>query len=253
MPKLRFNGRALPEYAKITAPRLITGWRHEVGLEGHFVVAIREAVVTIDCDVNRLDPPHDMHLIFVEADDLARGLLSTAAFQMGGGLDLFLDTVEIDGGAPIEVRRPDNSLRSIATEAQSADDVRFIMELVKDNLTFRMALRHLNEALIAPRRAAARSAPAIDGLRSLFAPAEKSDKVGWRLLQEKLNVSERYLKVITDASKPVRHGDYTEMPGVNRTDVVHRAWQVMNRYIAYKKRGGNVALPEGEFPLLDEQ
>ena len=74
----------------------------------------------------------------------------------------------------------------------------------------------------------------------------------WELMQKSLNVSEEYLKEITNLSKKPRHGDRRFI----HPDLIQRAikmtWIVMQRFIAFRSREGG-ALPVEEFEILVPQ
>jgi hypothetical protein len=252
-PKVRqlsARGRVIPEYAGVTTPTINISWQYtELDLHLKARIAINKGVVNIVCELNKLDNPDHLNKALIEFDRLAGILVNAQSFGAGLGLELRLDTFSIDGGPDQPHWVPDAKLASRATMTRTQEDQLFIFELAHNNLTFSMALRHLNEALLAPRRVVVRTAQAIDGLRSLMVPADGKDKDGWREMQNNLNLSEAYLKVITEASKGPRHGDYTEQPFTGRTDVAYRAWEVMNRFIAFKK-GGSKALSPEQYPVL---
>ena len=69
----------------------------------------------------------------------------------------------------------------------------------------------------------------------------------WAFMQENLNLSEGYLKFITNLSRGPRHG----VVGPVRVDDIQQvrihAWTVASRFIEFRKRG-NVKLPVLEFP-----
>jgi len=247
---LAVKGRVIPEYAGVTTPTINISWRYtELDLHLKARIEINKGIVSITCEMNKLDNQDHLNKALIEFDRLAGILVNAQSFGAGLGLELRFDTFSIDGGPHRPHWTPDAKLASQATMTRTKEDQLFIFELAHNNLTFSMALRHLNEALLAPRRVIVRTAQAIDGLRSLMVPAGGKDKDGWREMQNNLNLSEDYLKVITEASKGPRHGDYTELPFTNRTDVAYRAWEVMNRFIAYKK-GGSSPLSLELYPLL---
>jgi hypothetical protein len=79
--------------------------------------------------------------------------------------------------------------------------------------------------------------------------ADTSRAEAWGTFQTNLRVSRDFLNLITDTSRGPRHGDRTHIPGTTTIEITMRAWQVMDRFIEYRKRG-NQPLPETDFPLL---
>jgi hypothetical protein len=251
MPKVRFEGRIIPERAAVSMSVLRSPWRHnETGIEATFEIRIENSKVSIECDSNKCDTQDEQHILIQVAFDSARTIVDLAAFKNGERLYLTFDTVTLEDGNPLPFRTTDPQLAAKATALSSNDDFKFLLDLATNDMTVFMALRNLNEAM-EPRCAQVKAAHAMDGLRSYFVPSGAKDFfAGWAPLREALNVSEPYLKTITDQSKAPRHGDYVPSPGINRTDVVFRAWEIMNRFLEYKKRKSG-KLPLSEFPLLN--
>ena len=71
-------------------------------------------------------------------------------------------------------------------------------------------------------------------------------------MRRHLNVTESYIKLITDTSMPPRHGqrfvylDDTAILG----EIAKRTWNIVNRFLEYRK-GGSKELHIIDFPLLD--
>jgi len=82
----------------------------------------------------------------------------------------------------------------------------------------------------------------------MIAPGEKTGEQ-WAKMRSALNLTEEYLKYITDLSKGPRHGERTRIEGESTTEITRRSWIIMNRFIEYRKRG-NQDLPTSDFPLL---
>jgi hypothetical protein len=247
---LAVKGRVIPEYAGVTTPTIQISWQYtELDLHPKARIQINKSIINVTCELNKLDHEDHLNKPLIELHRLAGLLVNAQSFSAGLGLELCFDTFSVDGGPDRPYWVPDGKLAALATMARTKEDQLYIFGLAHDNLTFSMALRHLNEALLAPRRVNVRTAQAVDGIRSLFVPVGGKDRDGWSEMRRNLNLSEDYLKVITEASKAPRHGDYTELPGANRTDVAYRAWEVMNRFIAFKK-GGSTPLSPEVYPIL---
>jgi hypothetical protein len=250
MPKLQIIGRVIPEYAQLSAPKISVDWGHDgAGVRAKIFVAIEQSKVIIDCDTNKFKTQDEQSVLVIHAHGLARSMIDVFGFQFGMGLDLTFDTITIDSGNPLPLRFPDSKLHALAKVVQSNQNILAIIRLAHHDLKLGMALRHLNEALTAPRRTSVRSAQCVDGIRSLFVPPGGKEKAGWPPLRDNLNISKAYLDVVMDESHGPRHGDYTELVGVNRSDSVFRAWEVMNRYLEFRIRDSG-PLPLNEFPLL---
>jgi hypothetical protein len=110
------------------------------------------------------------------------------------------------------------------------------------------AIRDLTQALVHPRLAAINYARAIETIRHMIAPNEDR-KHGWKILQDSLNVTEKYLRLITDQSITHRHGEHTPISNWNSAEIELRAWTTMNRYLHHSRTLS--PLPLDVFPLLD--
>jgi hypothetical protein len=251
MPKIQIIGRAIPEYIQLTAPKLMVDWEHEATeVRAKFCVKIEKSKITIDCETNKFETHDERNALLRHAYDLARTLLDIYGFQLGSGLDLTFDSLSTDDGYSFPYRMPDQRLAALSKAAKSPEAISTIIGYAINDLKLATALRHLNEALTAPRRTSVRSAQCIDGIRSLIVPPGGDDKDGWPLLREKLNVTRSYLDVVMDESKAARHGDSELFQGITRSDSVFRAYEIVNRYLEYRKRGAQDALPLAEFPKL---
>jgi hypothetical protein len=71
----------------------------------------------------------------------------------------------------------------------------------------------------------------------------------WGIFQTNLRISRDFRELITDTSKGPRHGDRTYIEGATTIEITKRAWQIMDRFIEYRRRR-NQPLPEADFPLL---
>jgi hypothetical protein len=250
MPKIQIMGRVIPEYVDLTAPKVLVDWQHQgTGIKAKIHVKIEQSKVVIDATTNKFETPDERNFLIRHAYDLAHTIIDIFVFQCGGGLDLTFDTITVDDGKTTQLRGPDPKLAAISKAAKSIQDVGALIGLAHNNLTIAMALRHLNEALTAPRRTSVRSAQCVDGIRSLFVPPGKKKEAGWQPMNEALQLTKSYLDPVMKESRSPRHGDYQPLAEINRSDSVFRAWEVMNRFLEYKKRGDK-QLPLAEFPLL---
>lgn len=112
------------------------------------------------------------------------------------------------------------------------------------------ALNDLIVSISLPHHAPINCARAIETIRELIMPTESDDREkGWKVMREQLNIDRDYLKFITQHSTKRRHGKRTGISPADYQEIIRRAWNVMNRFLEYRKRG-NQQLPLSEFPLL---
>lgn len=257
MPRVRFRGRIFPGGVQITvADHPQINWHDSKNnLDITFTISVQNSIVTVDCDVSRFDPAL-ITAIYMRAFDLARATVDLVAFNSGWGLVVIFETVTSPTGETKFFGSYDPSLAALCTAYQMGVKARTIEEndfhavltaVTTDWRIFR-ALRHLIEANTLPHEAPTHCARAIEALRHIIAPNEEP-KQQWPKLRAALNISEDYLKMITDVSTGPRHGDPTHIVGTTTREITHRAWRIMNRFFEYKKRNKG-ALPLAEFPLL---
>jgi hypothetical protein len=257
MPRVRFTGRIFPTGVNLSvADHPQVNWHDEENnLDIRFTTTIQNNVVTVDCDVSRFDQTL-ITAIYMRAFDLARATVDLAAFSSGWAFVVVFETFTAPDGATTPIGAYDPSLATFCTAYQMGvkstdveeNDFHKVLAIVSTDWRIFRALRHLIEAITLPHESATHCARAVEAMRHLIAPNEQPKKA-WPKLRDALNVSEDYLKLITDVSTGPRHGDPTHIPGTTTTEITRRAWQIMNRFLEYKKRNSG-PLPLAEFPLL---
>jgi hypothetical protein len=246
MPSVHFAGRVLPAALRVSVPNRPTfHWKaDDLGLEMTFHVRIEDGSVAIDCDVSRFDESAHLVPLFMRASDIARATVDLAAFAIGQALTVILETFTDPSGAVVQLAARHPSLAPRATAARpGTPDFDKILQYVLAEPPLFMALQDLIEAVSAPHRAELNCARAIGALRPYFGLPGGSPEAAGLALRENLQVTKAYVSRIT------QYGDRPHVPATPITDVIDRAWIVMNRFLEYRKRGGQ-PLPLSEFPLL---
>jgi len=250
MPKLRFTGTVYPKQIKTSItnhPRI--NWKStDLGFSLDIGVEINENKVTIDCDIDKFDSEKHLTPIVMRAYDTARTAIDLVSFTTGNGLVFVLDTFTDPDGNTTAVAPQQPELAALSTAVAKPEDFDRILRMVLTEPPLFLVLRDLIDAITQWHRAPVNTARVLDGLRHLIAPGEEP-RSGWPKLRAALRVEESYLKYVTDQSAPPRHGDPSHIPGEVTRKVAERAWTVFNRYLEYRKRGGQ-PLPESEFPML---
>jgi hypothetical protein len=142
----------------------------------------------------------------------------------------------------------DNPISQSDRRATLHNDERVRKNCYHNNWRVFRALRYLIEAITVPHESAVNCARAVEALRHIIAPNQPRGHA-WQTFRSALNISQEYLKMITDVSTGPRHGDPTHIQGTTTTEISRRAWVIMNRFFEYKKRN-NQQLPLDIFPLL---
>jgi hypothetical protein len=252
MPTVRFEGRVIPEAAKLTIDShpSVTLKDEYSDFWMEFTAVIKDGVVIIECDVEEYEQAKHFDSIFVRATDIARASVNLVAFTMGLGVFVVLDTFTDPDGAKTVLLLRDRPLGSLSAPfIADATDFNRRLDLVLMEPRIWMALRDLVWSLSSTHEIPASCARAVETLRSLIVPKGVDRREGWPLLRANLRVSEDYLRLITDHAKGPRHGDHLYVPGTMTREIATRSWVLMNRFLEYRKRGSK-PLPESEFPLL---
>jgi hypothetical protein len=212
-----------------------------------FVISIVRSKIDVKCDLPefRQDDIVELHR---RAFDLCRAIVGLNAFKMGIGLTVLIQHFVLPGGSMQTMLPNDDRLPPLCTAIHSAPDFERVFALVCVDASFVHLLSDLIAAITVPHVSVVNCARVVDGLKSLIS-AESKDHVAWKMMRDVLNVDERYLKLITDTSKNARHGKGERVEGAVTREITARAWNVMNRYLEFRKRG-NAALPLAEFPIL---
>ncbi|MFZ0632431.1 MAG: hypothetical protein WA399_14170 [Acidobacteriaceae bacterium] len=250
-----FLGRVLRETdaLKITIRDLPSAHWEEVsiGLVMDFSVKIENSKVAVECQVNRYQPT-DLPYLHVRAFDLARAAVDILAFSRGWGLTVWIDSFTDPSGVetPLLCQMPQLAALCTAFDLTpgtgNTDDV---WRLVVSEPALFMALNDLIASIALPHHAPVNCARAIDGILRMMIPAGSDPKKSWPFMHQNLNVDRKYLEYITDQSTGPRHGDRSHIPGPDVNITVERSWNVMNRFLEFRKRG-NQPLPLAVFPLL---
>jgi hypothetical protein len=258
MPKVRFTGRIFPHAIQLSVkdhPQI--NWKDvENDLDMTFTIGIDGNAVTVDCEVNKFDPALHITPLFMRAFDLARATVDLVGFCTGYGFTVVFETFTSPTGVTTPFGAYDPSLSALCTAfkmgvfsaALEENDFHKVLTIVSTDWRIFRALRDLIEAITLPHESAVNCARAIEGLRNIIA-SNPSRRQAWREMRDTLNISEDYLKLITDVSIAPRHGDHTHVPGAKTKEITRRSWIIMNRFLEYKKRNEG-PLPSADFPVL---
>ena len=252
MPTVRFEGRVFPTTAGIsmeTAP--ITGWRDAArGLTMDFKVQLQDGDIVVIIDVNKFNEAEHYLSVLMRASDTARAIIDLISFSSGRGLTLILERFIGPDGVVKTIEIGDPGLAAVSTATSGKDNFTEVMKFVVSDPPLYLALRDLVEAITQFHRAPASAGRAVEALRHSIAPNETDRRKQWQAFREALRVEKSYVDVITDNSQGPRHGDPTHIPGPITSDLAKRAWIIMNRYLEFRKRGGQQPLPLSDFPPL---
>lgn len=205
-----------------------------------------------------------MSELYKRALDLTRAAVDLLAFATGQGLVVVLDHFTNPDGRISPLMFENGSLAPLCTAFRIAtsDDTSFreVSRLVMADPNMFMALNDLIAAITYPHQAPVNCARAMEAVRNCITPpadpppakpreqSAERDKA-WARMRQALCVDETYLRDITNTSVGPRHGHRKSIPGPQITTILEKSWQVMDRFLEYRKRGDK-DLPQSEFATL---
>jgi hypothetical protein len=246
---ISFKGRVLPEVRKVSIPHpLKIAVDDPIGVKGIFHIVIFEGIIAVRCEVS--NPPNNcLSLCLVKAYEIIGVPINLLAFSKGWSLSVILDeSVENEIVRPVVLS--ECSVQKYVTALENADDFEKITDVLFSKFNLRFAVQDLILSLSAQNYSAIAAARAVEAIRYEIVADQTSDKDAWRIMREKLQIDETFLKFVTGSSKKPRHGDRGATDGQIQMEVTHRAWAIMNRYLEYIKRGESESLPIESFPIL---
>ena len=250
METIHFLGYILPETVKVSVHHspLLKWEAPEHGIPMEYMINIADSKIDVECKVSEYRQALLAELR-MRALDLCRASINLVAFQRGFGLTTILDTFVDPTGLTsiVQVHNPRLEAACTAFSLDSTFDE--IHTLVRQDVHLSVVLNDLITALTMTHTAQINCARALDGLKHRIAAPGSKDPAAWRQMREALNLSEDYLKFITDRSTDPRHGKLPIISENDANEILLRAWTVVNRYFEHLKRKG-APLPQTEFPIL---
>jgi hypothetical protein len=256
MSTIHLLGKIVPSSAyKVTMWDLATVHYKSIEnkLEVDISIQVKDSTVDIECVCNRVDQEALSHIHKI-AYDLARAAVNLMSFATGITFFVVIDQIVDANGVtnPFAVQAPSLAAFCTAygtTTAEGKIALGDIMKVVFAEPGVFLALDDLITATSLHHLVTINTARAIEGLRHAMAPEDISRNQAWELFRTNLNLDEKYLRLITDNSQSGRHGEGKHVPGPVTSEIIERAWKIMNRFLEFRK-SGNQRLPLADFPLL---
>jgi hypothetical protein len=167
------------------------------------------------------------------------------------GLTVSIETVVKTDGVTYNIQEQQPDLAPLVTALDTREggiNVTTLMPLVLSDPTIFVALSDLIGSVNRTQEAPIKCGRAVDAIRHYMAP-QNDRKAGWPTMRDNLNLSQPFLEFITEISKGPRHGNIIGTTVAANKEAMRRAWIVMNRFLEFKKRGGQ-QLPLADFPPL---
>jgi hypothetical protein len=254
MPKFTFSGYIIPKNAQITVnnPPRIEWKAPESNLSMVFSYSINDGIIRVDCEADRDDAPHQTSQMHMRALDIARTTVNLVAFTSGHGISVILDTLIDPQGKETRLIMRDAIVGGLCTAYDiSKPSFGNILNIIFQDPPWFLALNDLIESVSLPHVTPRNCGRAIESLRNLVSGLLGADerKRAWGIMNDQLNLSEKYTRLIMDNSTGPRHGQTDYVPYETSNEIKRRSWTIMNRFIEWKFRG-NQKLPLTEFPVL---
>jgi hypothetical protein len=220
------------------------------GLNVVCVPHIQNGNAAIVCTSNRELQADELTRLYTRVYEMVRTALDVLAFATGQGFTLILNRYINSAGREIELVIENPALAQLCTSFNLENpDFTNTLRLFQSDPHLSWALKDLIEANTLPNHASINCARAIESLRVLMTDPTIERKKAWIQFQTALRLTREFREYVTLVSTGPRHGDRTPIGGDLTLEVTRRAWQIMDRFIEYRKRG-NQPLPEDDFPLL---
>jgi hypothetical protein len=214
-----------------------------------FRIRINGNKIDVDCEMEVFDEARHYVDLYLRTQDFVMVALDLLSFQTGKHHRGIIKYWISPDGACKEIYDmfPVTQENSSAV-LSSPTDLPTLLPIVAGDPPLFRALRDLIDGVMTPHSSVVNCGRVVDALRKLIAPSLER-KQGWEQLQTALRVERSYREPITTLSTNPRHGDFSRIKGDVTMDISLRTWNLMNRYLEFRKRGGH-PLPEDEFPLL---
>lgn len=209
----------------------------------HSVVTNSVVKVTVE-----IDKEVEIIEVYRRAFDITQASVDLVGFSTGRGLRLILDAFESQDGnlSQFDFVDPELARRCTAFTLATLGDVLPLIALEPRLFGF---LRDLVSGTAHLNTVDVNCARALDGMKNFIAGEGVSKSQAWKAIRDTLNLSEPYLKMITDISTDNRHGWVRRINGEQATESARRSWVVADRFLHYLK-SGRTPLNLELFPIL---
>ena len=212
-----------------------------------YLVTVLDCIVSVECEVDTFhDNDEFISQMNNRAADVARLAVDLVAFKRGIGLTVYLnELIDPDGKGHRLISHTGGVTRCSSYDESGIGE---IFKLLSWEPAIGESLNDLILAMTAPHHAPVNCGRAVEGIRRLI-DANPDKKAAWNTMQNVLNLSHNYVLYVYNLSLAPRHGDRTFLPTPEQEESIKRSWEIMDRFIHYRKRQ-NQPLPLSEFPLL---
>lgn len=257
MPIVRLFGKIHPEFRKFTLPQPINvNWGSaDLGFPLVMHASVKESAFEISSDLPRFEDSMTSTLC-ARGANLMRAYMDAAAFSTGLGFVMTWTYMQKPDGKMYDISSGNEYLAPLCTaytfpprNAIENQEFNEIVRLMLGEPQLLGAMMDLADTLYFHHQTPTNCGRVLDALRKALAP-NKAPSAGWTVLQKALRLSRSYTEWISEQSTDPRHGErVTPIPEQTVKEISIRTWNIVNRFLEYRKRG-NHPLPESEFSLL---
>ena len=244
-----FAGKVLPERTYVTLgpiPRLKirTDLGHKVNEISADVVINTAQIMVV---ARSVEPFNNLETLRNSIESTVRGIVDAYGYIEGRGYDVEITSVIDSTGNqyrvfPIEM----DTLQATKGERPVKFSELFALLVhqhgsIGDPSGYRMmqlrsALGDLREAIRKLDRSALFCYRAIECLRQCYVEEDEPDnddtrRASWNRMSKELRIGQSWISDIQEASKVVRHGGHSITTGGQRSELMRRTWQVVDRFI----------------------
>jgi hypothetical protein len=234
MDKVHVIGRLFPSTVKfsIRSPPLeLTS--STTGLPAGFKVTVQDSTINVECYLEKYGPERFTDIVN-GAYDYARTLINLIGFATGIGISVVFEYAILPDGelAPLMPITPELAplCTAYGLEPDRRNDLLSIIQILIADRDLYLSFNDLIDCLVTPHIALVNCARVIDSIRRKIAPGATNERRAWAAMREALNISEPYLKWISEESKGPRHADRSQVSATSQTEVTARAWNIMSRH-----------------------
>lgn len=259
MPIVHLYGTLHPQHHRLNSFKAfkISWGANDLGFPLIMEAKIVDSKFEISCDLPRFDESM-ISALYARGVNLVRAYSDAVSFALGVGFTITVDGIRKPNSTTVDkIQRVNSVLGRLCTAyrcppSNLVEQAQFenILKIILGEPNLMGSLTDLADTLAFHHQTPTNCGRVLDSLRLAVAPS-LPPRQGWAvLLQQSLRVSRAFQEFISDQSKPPRHGERTSAISeqvVN--DILSRTWQIMDRFIEYRKRASQ-PLAEDEFPEL---
>jgi hypothetical protein len=216
---------------------------------------IIDPAIAVTCEVPTYQESM-LSTLLARGGNLVRAFSDIVSFATGIGFVITWETFKLDDSEALKIQNVNAYLvplcKSLTFPPRNViEQLEFekVLRLVLTEPNLMGSLTDLADTLSHFHQTPTNCARVLDSLKKAVAPNSK-DAQGWAILRDLLRLSTAFVQFVTDHSKGPRHGDRTStIPSSTIEEVSKRTWQIVDRFIEYRKRGSK-PLPVSEFPEL---